>query len=70
MFIAIEGIDGSGKGTHTKKLNKWVKEKGHETHLTREPTAGEIGKLLRKSLKKALTQKPRLCFLQRTGPSM
>ncbi len=50
MFIAIEGIDGSGKGTHTKKLNKWVKEKGHETHLTREPTAGEIGKLLRKSL--------------------
>jgi dTMP kinase len=52
MFIAIEGIDGSGKGTHTKKLNKWIKEKGHETFLTCEPTGGEIGKLLRKSLKK------------------
>lgn len=52
MFIALEGIDGSGKGTHTKKLNKWVKEKGHETFLTQEPTGGEIGKLLRRALKK------------------
>jgi dTMP kinase len=51
MFIALEGIDGSGKGTHTKKLNKWVKEKGHETFLTREPTAGAIGQLLREFLK-------------------
>jgi dTMP kinase len=51
MFIALEGIDGSGKGTHTKLLNKWVKEKGHDTFLTREPTAGAIGQLLRKVLK-------------------
>jgi dTMP kinase len=52
MFIAIEGIDGSGKGTHAKKLNKWVKEKGHDTFLTCEPTTGAIGQLLRKELKK------------------
>lgn len=52
MFIAIEGIDGSGKGTHTKKLNKWVKEKGHDTFLTQEPTGGPIGALLRDALKK------------------
>ena len=52
MFIALEGIDGSGKGTHTKKLNKWIKEKGHETFLTCEPTTGAIGQLLRKALKK------------------
>ena len=52
MFIALEGIDGSGKGTHTKKLNKWIKEKGRETHLTQEPTTGAIGQLLRKALKK------------------
>jgi dTMP kinase len=51
MFIALEGIDGSGKGTHTKKLNKWIKEKGHETFLTREPTGGAIGQLLREFLK-------------------
>lgn len=52
MFIAVEGIDGSGKGTQSKLLNKWVKEKGHDTFLTREPTGGAIGQLLRKVLKK------------------
>jgi dTMP kinase len=52
MFIALEGIDGSGKGTHTRKLNRWVKEKGNDTFLTREPTAGPVGKLLREFLKK------------------
>ena len=53
MFIAVEGIDGSGKGTHSKKLNRWVKEeKGCETFLTREPTTGAIGQLLREVLKK------------------
>ncbi|MFQ6135928.1 MAG: dTMP kinase [Candidatus Hydrothermarchaeales archaeon] len=51
MFIAIEGIDGSGKGTHAKLLNRWLKEKGHETFLTSEPTTGEIGAVLRKGLK-------------------
>ncbi|MFQ5974932.1 MAG: dTMP kinase [Candidatus Hydrothermarchaeales archaeon] len=51
MFIAIEGIDGSGKGTHAKLLNKWLKEKGHDTFLTTEPTTNEIGKVLRKGLK-------------------
>lgn len=52
MFIALEGIDGSGKGTHTKLLNRWVKEKGHDTFLTCEPTTGAIGRLLREALKK------------------
>lgn len=52
MFIAVEGIDGSGKGTQSKLLNKWVKEKGHDTFLTREPTGGVIGQLLREVLKK------------------
>ena len=53
MFIALEGIDGSGKGTHSKKLNRWIKEeKGHDTFLTREPTGSAIGQLLREVLKK------------------
>jgi dTMP kinase len=51
MFIAIEGIDGSGKGTQAKLLNKWLKEKGYETFLTKEPTTGVIGRLLREALK-------------------
>ncbi len=52
MFIAVEGIDGSGKGTQTRLLNRWIKERGHETFLTREPTGGIIGQLLREILKK------------------
>jgi dTMP kinase len=51
MFITLEGIDGSGKGTQSRLLNKWVKEQGFDTFLTREPTSGEIGLLLRKGLK-------------------
>lgn len=51
MFIALEGIDGSGKGTQAKLLNRWVKTKGHDTFLTKEPTTGPIGGLLREFLK-------------------
>jgi dTMP kinase len=51
MFIALEGIDGSGKGTQSKLLNRWIKEKGYETFLTKEPTEGSVGKLLREALR-------------------
>lgn len=51
MFIAIEGIDGSGKGTHAKLLNKWLKDKGYDTFLTSEPTNGVVGRVLRRALK-------------------
>ncbi len=52
MFIAVEGIDGSGKGTQCRLLNKWIREKGFETYLTAEPTNGPIGRILREGLKK------------------
>ncbi len=51
LFIVIEGIDGSGKGTQSKLLNTWLKGKGHSAFLTMEPTEGDIGKLLREALK-------------------
>ncbi len=52
MFIVLEGIDGSGKGAHSKLLNRWMKEKGYDTFLTNEPTSGPIGRVLREALKK------------------
>ncbi len=52
MFIAIEGIDGSGKGAQCKLLNRWIKERGHDTFLTAEPTRGPIGKVIREALRK------------------
>ncbi len=52
MFIAIEGIDGSGKGAQCKLLNRWIKEeKGRDTFLTAEPTSGPIGKIIREALR-------------------
>jgi len=51
MLIAIEGIDGSGKGVQSKLLQRWLKEKGYEALLTKEPTDGAIGRVLREALK-------------------
>jgi dTMP kinase len=52
LFIVIEGIDGSGKGTQSKKLYKWLKRERHESYLTYEPTDGIIGRVIREGLKK------------------
>ncbi|OWP57439.1 MAG: dTMP kinase [Thermoplasmatales archaeon B_DKE] len=38
MFIAIEGIDGSGKTTISRLLSSYLNDAGFETLLTREPT--------------------------------
>jgi dTMP kinase len=49
-FISFEGGEGSGKSTHARRLADWLKGRGHEVVLTREPggTAGaeEIRNLL------------------------
>jgi dTMP kinase len=47
LFIAFEGIDGSGKSTQVKLLADKLTEKGHKVYTTHEPTAGPIGKMIR-----------------------
>jgi dTMP kinase len=49
-FIVLEGIDLSGKTTHSKKLANWIKSKNYRVVATEEPTAGSIGKIIRKYL--------------------
>lgn len=51
FFIALEGIDGSGKSTQSKLLAKKLAEKGHSVLETFEPTDGMIGKLIQKILR-------------------
>jgi dTMP kinase len=52
IFIVFEGLDGSGLTTHAVLLQKWFKDKGFEkVHLTKEPTEGPIGLLIRQILK-------------------
>jgi len=49
-FIVIEGIDGSGKGTQAGLLVERLKELRKDAVLTREPTKGSIGKLIREHM--------------------
>lgn len=49
LFIVIEGIDGTGKSTQTKRLGEWFVSQGREVVLSREPTDGPWGKKLRES---------------------
>ena len=47
LFIAFEGIDGSGKSTQVKLLSYNLKNAGHKVYITCEPTESPIGKLIR-----------------------
>ncbi len=51
LFIALEGIDGSGKSTQAKLLARKLEETGHKVYLTFEPTNGMVGSVLRNILK-------------------
>ncbi|SED25991.1 dTMP kinase [Streptomyces sp. 2131.1] len=50
FFIALEGGDGAGKSTQVDALAEWIRAKGHEVVVTREPGATPIGKRLRSIL--------------------
>ncbi|MER7110132.1 dTMP kinase [Streptomyces sp. NPDC000229] len=50
FFIALEGGDGAGKSTQVEALAEWIRSKGHEVVVTREPGATPIGKRLRSIL--------------------
>ncbi|MDT0266906.1 dTMP kinase [Streptomyces sp. DSM 44915] len=47
FFIAVEGGDGAGKSTQVEALAEWIRSKGHEVVVTREPGATPIGQRLR-----------------------
>ncbi|WP_328969273.1 dTMP kinase [Streptomyces sp. NBC_00239] len=50
FFIALEGGDGAGKSTQVNALAEWIRGKGHEVVVTREPGATPVGKRLRSIL--------------------
>jgi dTMP kinase len=47
LFIALEGIDGSGKSTQVKLLSENLVKAGHKVYTTFEPTDSAIGTLIR-----------------------
>ncbi len=49
-FIVLEGIDGTGKSTQSKRLGKYFESLGREVVISYEPTHGTWGKKLRESM--------------------
>ena len=48
LYIAIEGIDASGKSTQVEKIQEYFKKKGKDVRLVSEPSdKGVTGKLIR-----------------------
>lgn len=47
FFVVFEGGEGAGKSTQSVKLAAWLKLRGYEAVLTREPGATELGMRIR-----------------------
>ena len=46
-LITLEGIDGSGKSTQAKRLCAYIKDKGMDCKLLREPGGTDVGEAVR-----------------------
>lgn len=50
LFIAVEGLDGSGSSSHAALLANMLEKEGYRVVLTKEPTNSLIGGLIRSRL--------------------
>jgi dTMP kinase len=50
LFVVIEGIDGAGTTTQCTRYAARLRAAGRRVHVTREPSAGPVGALLRQVL--------------------
>jgi dTMP kinase len=49
-LIVLEGLDGAGTTTQARRLVDQLRARGQPAHLTREPSDGPIGRLIRELL--------------------
>ena len=54
QFIAVEGLDGSGKSTQIKMLASALEKSGEKVYVTAEPTYYETGAYIRRILSESL----------------
>jgi dTMP kinase len=50
LFIAFEGVEGSGKGTQLGLAEEYLRSAGHSVLVTREPGGTELGEKIRQVL--------------------
>lgn len=58
VFVAFEGLDGSGKSTQIRLLTNKLKENGYDPFVTAEPTGTNIGMILRDSIRDSRSRIP------------
>ena len=51
-FVVLEGLDGAGTTTQAARLSRALRRGGHAVVLTREPSSGRVGHLLRQALRR------------------
>ncbi len=49
-LLVLEGLDGAGTTTQARRLKDALVARGHAVHVTREPSDGPIGRLIREML--------------------
>jgi dTMP kinase len=49
-LIVLEGLDGAGTTTQARRLVEYLRGRGGKAHLTREPSDGPVGQLIRQML--------------------
>jgi dTMP kinase len=49
-FITLEGVDGAGKSTHLPRIAEFLRSRGKEVVVTREPGGTPLGERLREIL--------------------
>jgi dTMP kinase len=55
LFLSFEGIEGSGKSTQIKEVEKFLKEKGLLVTILREPGGTQFGEKLREAVLQSQT---------------
>lgn len=50
-FVVFEGLDGSGISTQAVMLETYLRKRGRKTLLTKEPTNGLVGGVIKEALK-------------------
>ena len=48
VLITFEGVEGSGKSTQIRRLERWLREQGYRPETTSEPDGTELGMAVRR----------------------